>query len=129
MIACPNNVYPLIPHFYIVKLGYAGVNMFFLFLIQNIDCGYSLEPPQRGSSYMYPQSMISAKLLKISKKNLLKIFNSYNLGKVCILHGHVLYWYAILKTKSRDVLLLLLDERHHVKTLHQTNRPMYSNLN
>ena len=32
---------PLIPHFYIVKLRYAGVYLFFLFLLQNIDCGYS----------------------------------------------------------------------------------------
>ena len=24
---------------------------------QNIDCGYSLEPPRRGGSNMYPQSM------------------------------------------------------------------------
>ena len=29
--------------FYIEKLGYAGVNLFFLFLLQNIDCGYSLD--------------------------------------------------------------------------------------
>ena len=40
---CPCNVYPLEPHFYIAKLGYAGVYLFFLFLFQNIDCGYSLE--------------------------------------------------------------------------------------
>ena len=40
---CPCNVYPLEPHFYIAKLGYAGVYLFFLFLLQNIDCGYSLE--------------------------------------------------------------------------------------
>ena len=33
------NIYRLIPHFYIVKLGYAGVYQF----LQNIDCGYSLE--------------------------------------------------------------------------------------
>ena len=39
---CPCNKYPLKPHFYIVKLGYAGVYLFFLFLLQNIDCGYSL---------------------------------------------------------------------------------------
>ena len=26
---------------------------------QNIDCGYSLEPPQRGGSNEYPQSMFS----------------------------------------------------------------------
>ena len=49
--------YPLKPHFYIVKLGYAGVYLFFLFLLQNIDCGYSLEPPRQGGSNLYPQSM------------------------------------------------------------------------
>ena len=43
-ITCPCNVYPLEP-FYIAKLGYAGVYLFFLFLLQNIDCVYSLEPP------------------------------------------------------------------------------------
>ena len=53
---CPCNEYPLKPHFYIVKLGYAGAYLF-LFLLQNIDCGYSLEPPRRGGSNMYPQSM------------------------------------------------------------------------
>ena len=37
---------PLIPHFYIPKLGYAGTYLVFLFLLQNIDCGYSLEPPR-----------------------------------------------------------------------------------
>ena len=54
---CPCNEYPLNPHFYIAKLGYAGVYLFFLFLLQNIDCGYSLEPPRRGGSNVYPQSM------------------------------------------------------------------------
>ena len=43
---CPCNVYPLEPHFYIAKLGYAGVYLFFLFLLQNIDCEYLLKPPQ-----------------------------------------------------------------------------------
>ena len=54
---CPCNIYPLEPHFYIEKLGHKGVYLFFLFLLQNIDCGYSLEPPRRGGSNMYPQSM------------------------------------------------------------------------
>ena len=40
-----NTPPPLTPHFYIVKLGFTGVYMFFLFLLFNIDCGYSLEPP------------------------------------------------------------------------------------
>ena len=38
--------------------------IFFLFLLQNIDCGYSLEPPRRGSNE-YPQSMFWSK----NKKN------------------------------------------------------------
>ena len=46
---CPCNVYPLKPHFYIVKLGFVGVYLFFLFLLQNID--------RRGGSNVYPQSM------------------------------------------------------------------------
>ena len=35
--------------------------IFFLFLLKNIDCGYSLEPPRRGSSNKYPQSMFSSR--------------------------------------------------------------------
>ena len=34
---CLCNVYPLEPHFDIAKLGYTGVYLIFLFLIQNID--------------------------------------------------------------------------------------------
>ena len=41
----PCNEDPRIPHFYIVKLGFTGVYIIFLFLLYNIDCGYSLEPP------------------------------------------------------------------------------------
>ena len=29
----------------------------FLIIAQNIDCGYTLEPPRRGGSNEYPQSM------------------------------------------------------------------------
>ena len=54
---CLYNFDPLKPHFYIVKLGFTGVYIIFLIFAQNIDCGYSLEPPQRGGSYEYPQSM------------------------------------------------------------------------
>ena len=48
---------PLKPHFCIVKLGFTGVYIMFLISAKNIDCGYSLEPPLRGDSYKYPQSM------------------------------------------------------------------------
>ena len=32
---------------------------------QNIDCEYSLEPPRRGSSIEYPQSMFWAEIRKL----------------------------------------------------------------
>ena len=51
------NFGPLKPHFYLVKLGFTGVYIIFLISAQNIDCGYSLEPPRRGGSNEYPQSM------------------------------------------------------------------------
>ena len=38
---------------------------FFIFLLKNIDCGYSFEPPRRSSSNEYPQSMF----LSRNKKN------------------------------------------------------------
>ena len=48
---------PLKPHFYTVKLGSTGVYINFLISAQNIDCGYWLEPPHRGGSNQYQQSM------------------------------------------------------------------------
>ena len=40
------NFDPLKPLFYTVKRGFTGVYIIFLFLLKNIDCGYSLEPPR-----------------------------------------------------------------------------------
>ena len=39
--------------------------IFFHASAQNIDCGYSLEPPRRGGSNEYPQSMLFSKIRKI----------------------------------------------------------------
>ena len=64
---CLYNVDPLEPRFYIVKLGFTGVYIIFLFPLKNIDCGYSLEPPRRGGSNEYPQSMFRAEIWKISE--------------------------------------------------------------
>ena len=57
---------PLNPFFYIVKLGFSGVYIIVLISAQNIDCVYALEPPRRGGSNEFPQSMFWAKILKIS---------------------------------------------------------------
>ena len=60
--ACPFNKYPLTLHVYVVKLGYTRVcSFFFLFLIQNIECGYSLEAPRRRDT-----NIGSIKTIKIS---------------------------------------------------------------
>ena len=65
MTTCPCNVHPLEPHFYIAKLGYAGVYLFFLFLLQNIDCGYSFEPPRQGDVLSKNKKNINIFLLKV----------------------------------------------------------------
>ena len=65
----PYNFDPLKPHFYIVKLGFAGVYIIFV-ISAKIDCGYSSEPPNE-----YPQSMFWAEIWKISEFLYLKIFS------------------------------------------------------
>ena len=49
------------PHFYIVKLEFEGVNLILLLLLQNIDCGCSLEPHRRGGSNVYPRCSFEQK--------------------------------------------------------------------
>ena len=61
---CLYNFDPLKPHFYIVKLGFTGVYIIFLISAQNIDCGFSLEPPRRGGSNEYPQYMFLSRNMK-----------------------------------------------------------------
>ena len=56
------SVDPLKPHFYTLKLGFTEVYINFLISAQNIECGYSLEPPRRGGSNEYPQSMFWAEI-------------------------------------------------------------------
>ena len=59
---CLYNFDPLKPHYYIVKLGFTGVYIILSIFAQNIDCGYSLEPPRRGGSNEYPQSIFWAEI-------------------------------------------------------------------
>ena len=60
------NSDPLKPHFYMVKLGFTGVFIIFsYFCLKNTDCGYSLEPPRRGGSNEYQQSVLSRNMKNI----------------------------------------------------------------
>ena len=52
--------------------------IFFQISAQNIDCGYSLEPPHRGGSNEYPQSMF---LRRKEKNNLYPCKPSFTLQK------------------------------------------------
>ena len=55
------------PHFYIVKLGFTWVYIIFLISAQKHTLWYLLEPPWRGGSNEYPQSMFCAEMWKISE--------------------------------------------------------------
>ena len=49
--------------FYVVEKEIFRRNflIFFLIFAQNIDCGYTLEPPHQGGSNEYPQSVLEQK--------------------------------------------------------------------
>ena len=51
-------LYPLAPHFYIVKLGFTGVYNFFLIYAQNRDCGYTLEQPHMKNMTIFQLKII-----------------------------------------------------------------------
>ena len=71
-----------------VKLGSEGVYLIFLFLIQNIHCGYSLEPHRRDIPTMY-----------VLNKNIKKIdvfpmkFSIFTTIKIPLLHGKICVTY------------------------------------
>ena len=66
---CLYNFDPLIPHFYIIKLGFTGVYIIFLISARKHRLWV-----QRGSSNKYPQCMFWAEIWKISVFHL-KIFS------------------------------------------------------
>ena len=94
---CLYNFYPPKPHFYIVKLGFTGVDIIFLISIQNIDCGYSLEPPRRGGgSNEYPQSMFWAEIF------LSEIFHFLVVNFSVFLNRHVFVMFGLLLSVSLE---------------------------
>ena len=91
MLTSPCDVDPLTPHFYIVKLGFTGVYIIFLFLLQNIDCGYTLEPPHLTEAVLKctHNPCFEQKKKKIVNKFQLKIIIFTAMKNRCILHGRV----------------------------------------
>ena len=80
------NVDLLTPNFYKVKLEFTGVYILLLFLLKNIDCEYSLEPPQDcGYSLRVPTIYV----LRKNKKNInflykIIIFAALKIAAYCI---------------------------------------------
>ena len=73
---------PLKPHFYTVKRWFAGLYIIFLISAQKHRCGYSWEPPCRGGSHEYPQSVFWAEIWKIS---------AFFIWKFSVLGGKIFY--------------------------------------
>ena len=76
----------------------------FLIFAQNIDCGYTLEPPRRGGSNEYPQSMFWSK----NKKNrYTPAYPSFAIEKWgsrgYTLHGHVFLMRSLLLNNKDNV--------------------------
>ena len=67
--------------------------IFFIFLFKNIDCGYSLEPPWRGGSNEYPQSMF---LCRNKKNNVYPCKPQFYYIKVGFHGGSTLYRYVFV---------------------------------
>ena len=81
-------------------------NFFDIFLIfaQNIDCGYTLEPPHRGGSNEYPQSMFWSKNKKNRYTPLNPSFSIIKWGsRGYILHGHVFVMVKFTSFAKKDV--------------------------
>ena len=106
---------PLKPHYYIVKLGFTGVYIIFHISAQNIVCGYSLEPPRRGGSNEYPQSMFWAEIWKISDFFYLKIsfflvmkFSVYLNRRVFVMSFFFFFLFFFFQTKRTNIFLISL---------------------
>ena len=88
MITCPCNVYPLTPHFYIVKLGFTGVFIFFDFTLK-----HRLWVLVRTASVRrfkrVPTIYVLSKNKNIIKNFHLKIIFFTAVKYCCILHGRV----------------------------------------
>ena len=79
MITSPCNVYPLTPHFYIVKLGFTGVYIISYFCSKTYIVG----------TLTCTNNYVLSKNMKIVKKIEMKNVTVTAVKNRCILHGRV----------------------------------------
>ena len=114
---CLYNFDPLKPHFYIVKLGFTRLYISFRISAQNIDCGYTLEPPRRGSSNEYLYSMFNEYLHSMF---IWKFFG----GKFSVyLNRHVFVMVAYVDVEGKPYQTSLL--AFVIRTFFECTVPLY----
>ena len=69
------NFDPLKPYFYIEKTGFTQLYNIFLIAVQKLRLLYSLEPPRRGGSNEYPQSVFWTEVWKTADFFYVKTFS------------------------------------------------------
>ena len=119
---CLCNVDPLKPNFHIVKLRFTGVYIIFLFLLKNIDYGYSLEPPRRGGSNGYPQSMFLSRHMKNIRIFVSEDFQFLEV-KVSIYLNRRVFVMACRTFKTiLNILMILYSNVYEVKTVRRLQK-------
>ena len=86
---CPCNEYPLKPNFYIAKLGYAGIYLFFLIFAPKHRLWVLVRAASARQFQRVPTIYVLIKNKKNTKSFLLKIFIFHTFKNLCILHGQV----------------------------------------
>ena len=101
MLTCPWNVYPLTPHFYIVKVGFTGVYIIVLFFALKDRLWVLVRTASLRRLKRVPIIYALSKNMKIIKKNQLKIV-IYTAVKNCsVLHGRV-FVMAIMGPRNKE---------------------------
>ena len=79
----------------------------FLIFDQNIDCGYSLQPPRQGGSDMYPVPIVHVlkKIRKLSKCFIWKFSILLRRKNHCVMHEPVFVMTSFLPGQSLAFLL------------------------
>ena len=76
---------------------------FFFIFAQNIDCGYTLEPPRRGGSNEYPQSIAKIRKIGIPQQNqfyFIKVgYKGGYITRTCFRNGRVKVLLHFILTK------------------------------
>ena len=106
MLTCPCNVYPLTPHFYIVKLGFTGwgIHFFLFFALKHRSWVHV-----RTASVLTEAVLTCTHDLCLSKnkKNIaifhLKIIIFTAVKNCCILHGHVFVMDRLSRAQAHSV--------------------------